>query len=168
VYDFVNGCNHGYKFCVIFCSRMRLNLSGMVLPTQGICTLGYTKIHKVAEHNFQHRFTVNVWCGVSGSNLTGSHVTEGLLTAPYYRTFLENELPLHLEDVPPATRRRMWLRHDGASPHFGKATTEFLNEDHEGTWIGRNGPVAWSAPSPDLTPLDFFVGLHDVECISRW
>jgi hypothetical protein len=31
------------------------------------------------------------------------HVTEECLTAPYDRNFLENELPLHLEDVPLAT-----------------------------------------------------------------
>ncbi|KAJ4451451.1 hypothetical protein ANN_02913 [Periplaneta americana] len=24
-------------------------------------------------------------------------------------------------------------------------------------WIGRNGPIAWTARSPDLTPLDFFL-----------
>jgi hypothetical protein len=27
--DFVNGCNKGYKFCPIFCSRVTLNLARM-------------------------------------------------------------------------------------------------------------------------------------------
>jgi hypothetical protein len=27
--------------------------------------------------------------------MTGPHVVEGRLTAPYYRNFLESELPLH-------------------------------------------------------------------------
>jgi hypothetical protein len=113
--------------------------------------------HEVAECHFQHRFSVNVWCGVLDSNLTGPRVIEGRLTAPYYSNFLENKLQLHLEDVPLATRRRMWLQHDGAHPHFGRAITEFLNEDYEARWIGRGGPLAWPARSPNLNPLDFFL-----------
>jgi hypothetical protein len=131
VYDFVNGCNHSYTFCVTFCSwmhtyihtfpgsnirndcrmwnnsykykSMRFNLPGMALPTQGIRTLGHTKTHEVAECNFQHRFSVNMWCGVVGNNLIGPRVIESRLTAPYYRNFPENGLPLHLENVLCAT-----------------------------------------------------------------
>jgi hypothetical protein len=43
VYHSVDDCNHGYKFWVTFRSRMRLNLPVMVLPTQGIRTLGHKK-----------------------------------------------------------------------------------------------------------------------------
>jgi hypothetical protein len=45
VYDFVNDCNHGYTLGATFCSRMRLCLSGMVLPAQGIRTLEHMQIH---------------------------------------------------------------------------------------------------------------------------
>jgi hypothetical protein len=43
-YDFVNGCNHDYKFCLTFCSRMRLSLLGFLLATQGIRTLKQNRI----------------------------------------------------------------------------------------------------------------------------
>lgn len=33
---------------------------------------------------------------------------------------------------------------------------EYLNSEYGNRWIGRGGPVAWPARSPDLTPLDFF------------
>jgi hypothetical protein len=88
--------------------------------------------------------------------MIGPHVIAERLTPPYYRTFLENELPLHLEIMPLATRRRMWLRYDGAPPHFGRAVTEFLNEDYEGRSMGRCEPVALPARSPDLISVDFF------------
>jgi hypothetical protein len=39
--DFVNGCNHSSTFC----SLMKLNLHGMILPTQGIFTLWCMKIY---------------------------------------------------------------------------------------------------------------------------
>jgi hypothetical protein len=45
IYDFVNGCNRGYGFHLTFCSQMRPSLPGLVLPTQGIHTLGHRKIH---------------------------------------------------------------------------------------------------------------------------
>jgi hypothetical protein len=60
--------------------------------------------HEVAEHYFQYHFSVNVWCGILGNNFVGPHFIEGLLTAVYYRDFLQNNLPLYLEDVLLATR----------------------------------------------------------------
>jgi hypothetical protein len=51
----------------------------------------------------------------------------------------------------------MRLKHDGASQDFSIEVTEFLEENYEGRWIGRNGPVAWPALSPDLNPLPFFL-----------
>lgn len=33
----------------------------------------------------------------------------------------------------------------------------FLNQRFNDHWIGRRGPVAWPARSPDLTKLDFFL-----------
>jgi hypothetical protein len=64
-----------------------------------IRTLRHTKIHKVEECHFPHRFSVTMFCGVLASNLTGAYVIEGCLTAPYNTNFLENELLLHFEDV---------------------------------------------------------------------
>jgi hypothetical protein len=66
-----------------------------------------------------------MWFGVLDNNLIGPHVVEERLTAPYCMNFLENKLPLHLEDVPIATRRRMWLQRDGTNPHFGRAERNF-------------------------------------------
>jgi hypothetical protein len=51
----------------------------------------------------------------------------------------------------------MWLQRDGASPHFDRQVTAFLNETFEGRWIGRNGPVAWRTRTPALNPIDFFL-----------
>jgi len=45
----------------------------------------------------------------------------------------------------------------GFSPHSGREVMEFFNENYEGRWIGRNGMVAWSAESRDMSPLDFFL-----------
>jgi hypothetical protein len=36
------------------------------------------------------------------------------------------------------------------------------DNNYEGKWIGRGGPVAWPPRSPDLTPSDFFMGLYEI------
>jgi hypothetical protein len=79
-----------------------------------------------------------MWCGVSGSTVTGPRFIEGRVAGPYYRNFLGNELPLYLGDTPLTRRGRMCQRHEVASPHFG---TEVLYENYEGRWIGKQWPV---------------------------
>jgi hypothetical protein len=35
-----------------------------------------------------------------------------------------------------------------------------MNNHFLGKWIGRNGPVAWPPPSPNLNPVDFYIWGH--------
>ena len=37
---------------------------------------------------------------------------------------------------------------------------QFLNRPFANKWIGRGGPIAWPARSPDLNPLDFHLSGH--------
>ena len=50
--------------------------------------------------------------------------------------------------------------HDGAPPHFSRVARQFLNRHFANKWIGRGGPVAWPARSPDFNPLDFHLWGH--------
>ena len=49
---------------------------------------------------------------------------------------------------------------DGAPAHFSRVAREFLNNNYTNRWIGRRGPIAWPARSPDLNPLDFYLWGH--------
>ncbi|EZA52871.1 hypothetical protein X777_07689 [Ooceraea biroi] len=51
----------------------------------------------------------------------------------------------------------MWFQHDGAPAHFSLNVRQYLDQRFLNRWIGRGGPVAWPARSPDLNPLDFFL-----------
>ena len=44
--------------------------------------------------------------------------------------------------------------------HFSRVARQFLNRHFANKWIGRGGPVAWPARSPDLNPLDFHLWGH--------
>lgn len=111
--------------------------------------------HAIVDSNFQYRFSVNVWCGVIDNQLIGPVVLPNRLTGAMYADFLENVFPPLLDDVPLATRMRMFFQHDGAPAHVTRQVTQYLNTIFPDRWIGRSGPVQWPPRSPDLTPLDY-------------
>jgi hypothetical protein len=106
--------------------------AGLCITTYAdLNTLERENTHAVVECNFQHRFSVNVWCRVLHNYLTGPHFIEGCLTSVQYRNFLQHELPLLLEDVPLASRVWMWIQHDGAPPHYGREVTTYQIDSFE-------------------------------------
>lgn len=121
--------------------------------------------HNVRRNNFQHRFAINVWCGIVGDHVVGPVVLPPRLTGHIYLQFLQNTLPGLLEDIPLETRNAMWYLHDGAPAHVTRQVRDFLNLSYPGRWIGLNGPVRWPARSPDLNPLDFYYWGHMKEIV---
>lgn len=113
--------------------------------------------HAIRRTNFQHRFSANVWAGIVNGILVGPFILPDRLTGDVYLDFLQNNLPVLLEDVPLNIRQAMWLLQDGAPAHFRREVREFLDIRYPNRWIGRNGPVAWPPRSPDLNPCDFFL-----------
>jgi len=108
---------------------MSLILFGMVLQTQRIRNLVNRKSKPCNTINFQQWFLVNLWCGVLGNKLTDwTHVIQGCYPPRILNFWGEKELPLYLEDMPLATRRRMCLKNERATPHFGRQKMEFFNK----------------------------------------
>jgi len=65
-----------------------------------------------------------------------------------------------LEEILLALRRNMWFHHDGTMAHFARQVREHLTATYKDRWIERGGPVAWPPRSPDLTPMEFFLGVQ--------
>lgn len=112
--------------------------------------------HQTRNARFQEEFSINVWLGICGDHLIGPHLLPSRLSGVSFLSFLENDLPGLLEDLPLALRQTMWFLLDGAPPHFAVAVRNWLNEHYRARWIGRNGAVDWSPRSPDLNMLDFY------------
>jgi hypothetical protein len=78
--------------------------------------------------------------------------------------FLQEVLPMLLEDVPLAIRHDMWFQNDGAPAHFSAQTQQHLTTQFPDRWLGRGGSVSWPARSPNL---NFFLWGHLKEVVYR-
>ena len=57
------------------------------------------------------------------------------------------------------------FQQDGATCHFALHIRPFLNLEFPNRWIGSGGPFSWLLHLPDLTPLNFFVGTCENNCV---
>jgi len=51
-----------------------------------------------------------------------------------------------------------YFQHDGATPHYHTHVRNFLIACFPGRWKGRKGSVDYPHRSPNLMPLDFYLG----------
>lgn len=110
--------------------------------------------HAIRESRSQKKFSINVWCGEFNGHLIGPYVLPNRLTGEIYLDFIQNILPVLLENE---NIERIIFQHDGAPPHFRLIVTEFLNQNFPGRWVGRGGPIPWPPTSPDFNIVDFFI-----------
>lgn len=104
----------------------------------------------------QHKFSVNVWCGIFDNKLVGPHILPHRLTGEVYLDFLENILPVLLDDENIDTGG-IYFQHDGAPPYYRLIVRNFLSDNFPNRWIGRGGPYGWPSRSCDFNPVDYYV-----------
>lgn len=111
----------------------------------------------------QTRFKLTVWCGLLNNRLVGPHFFEGNVDTDSYLDLLQDHLEQYVEEsgcgIP---FDEVILHQDGAPAHFALRTRCYLNQHFRRKWIGRCTQndlnlIRWSARSPDLNPLDFFL-----------
>jgi len=115
------------------------------------------KPHGTVESNYQHHFSINVWCVVNGDQMIGPYIFPRL-TGDIYTSFLQDEQPAVLENVPLQILWQMYYQHNGPPPHFSQVIRQYLNHNFPNRWIGRGGAQNWPPWSPDLNPLDYHMG----------
>lgn len=105
--------NVGILSNIIFTDEASFTRDG-INNTRNSHSWAHENPHEVIEHNFQNRFSVNVWAGILGGKLFGPKFLENRLTGEAYKHFLEDEIyNLIVEDVPLINRRNLWYQHDG-------------------------------------------------------
>lgn len=164
-----------YAHRVVFCRKMiqkwrrNQNFFNEVLwSDESACKKdGYLNLHNIhswqlanphekKEDRSQYQFKINLWTGIFNGQIIGPVELPAVLNGTNYLHFLENDLPVLLEDTSLALRRRMWFQQDGCPAHYARQVREHLSNTFPERWIGRLGPILWPPRSPDLNPLDFF------------
>jgi hypothetical protein len=113
--------------------------------------------HGTVKSNYQHHFSINVWCGVIGDQLIGPNIFPQCLTGDIFANFLQDELPALLENVPLQTWQQMFYQHDGAQPHCSLVLRQYLNHEFPNQWIGHGSEQNRPPQSLDLNLLDYHV-----------
>lgn len=169
------------EFCEIFmrhCDENPNFLNSVVFSDEAtFCLSGSVNRHNCRywarenPHWMQTKHTqrpqkINVWVGIVRGRFIGPYYFRGNLTAERYLEHLRMAVlpdllaafpdPNNGENLDPS----IWFQQDGAPPHYGLTVRRFLDNQFEGRWIGRRGPMEWPPRSPDLTPLDFFLWGH--------
>lgn len=99
---------------------------------------------------------VNVWCTMSKTQIIGLYFFEdGTINQHNYLQLLKNYLQPTLQKK--RLVKKAIFQQDGAPAHFSRQVRAWLDENFNGRWIGRGGPISWTPRSPNLTPLDFFL-----------
>ena len=75
-----------------------------------------------------------------------------------YHYMLSNYVLPQLQQRP--DYRLVIFMQDRTPPHYANSVKDLLNTLPVG-WIGRRDTIKWAPKSPDLTPLDFFVGCYE-------
>lgn len=113
--------------------------------------------HWFREVDCQHVWKVNVWCGIIDDKIIGPIFLEHNLNGARYASLLEEDLHDWLDELPLRYQDGMWFQQDGCPAHTSRAARTVLNRMFPGRWIGKYGPIAWPARSPDLTVLDYYL-----------
>ena len=92
-----------------------------------------------------------VRCDLSSNGLLGHYFFDETVTSSTYRKMIVDYA------WPQLQHKRFYFQYDAAAPHYSVIVRGWLDEKFSGGWIGRHGPFDWPAPSPDLTPCDFFL-----------
>ena len=148
--------NPGYLKKIVFTDESTFSVHGEV--NRHNCRIWATENPHVTFEKPRVSPKTQVWCAVHYSQIVGPYFfEEPTVTGANYLECLRTFAIPQIRQIPNVDE----FQQDGAPPHWSLNVRDYLDATFPDAWIGRGGPTAWPARSPDITPLDFFfVGLH--------
>lgn len=113
--------------------------------------------HVYVEKATQNKAGVMLWVGLIKDHIIGPFFFDGSVNGDIYLQLLQTQVLPELRAVMGEDEEFVIFQQDGASAHYSTKVRDWLNAKFEDRWMGRLGPIAWPARSPDLTPLDFWL-----------
>ena len=96
---------------------------------------------------------ITVWAAKSSNGIIGPFVFDASVTGERYLNMLQTYFFPKIQQ-----QEDIYFQEDGTPAHYAQCVHEWLDINFNDKWIGRRGPFEWPAPSPDLSPMDFFYG----------
>uniref|UniRef100_A0A8D8XBS9 Transposase n=1 Tax=Cacopsylla melanoneura TaxID=428564 RepID=A0A8D8XBS9_9HEMI len=127
------------------------HLSGYVNKQN--CRFWGTENPRICHEEPLHSLKVTVWCGVYAGKLISPYFFQDDVgnTVNVNRAMVNEFLLPQLDEL---GLENMWFQQDGATTH---TAIDLLKQAFPGRLISRFGDIHFSARSPDLTVLDFFL-----------
>jgi hypothetical protein len=113
----------------------------------------YLWAQKILKRGYQVGFGVNVWDGIVGF-LSATRLVICIKTWRISGNCSTSTVWRR------SVRQRLRFQHDKSLVYCGKCVRQWLNLTYPGRCTWRRGPNTWPPPSPDLTPMDFFLCKH--------
>ena len=95
-----------------------------------------------------------MWAAITADGLIEPVILRDTVNAERNIEALEDNPVPSLRDID--RDQEMIFMQDGAARPYATAVRHFLNNELQGRWLGRGGPLEWPARSCDITPCDFF------------
>ena len=146
--------NPGYLKKIVFTDESTFSVHGEV--NRHNCRIWATENPHVTFEKPRVSPKTQVWCAVHYSQIVGPYFfEEPTVTGANYLECLRTFAIPQIRQIPNVDE----FQQDGAPPHWSLNVRDYLDATFPDAWIGRGGPTAWPARSPDITPLDFFCGV---------
>ena len=134
----------------------------------GVVNKWNTRYYSLSDPSFTvekplHSPKVCVWVGVTRDRIFGPYFFTddeeqcANVDASGYKRMLENWLHSQLQRFELFEDVSLFFQQDGVIPNTSKVACESLRGIFPGKLISRRGNIHWSARSPDLKPLDFYL-----------
>jgi hypothetical protein len=119
-------CDPGFLEHILWSDKAAFTREGVFNSRNGQVWVQHNP-HVTCEWGHQVHWSINMWVGIIGNCVVGSYLLPDRLNGPAYCVFLQEMLPVLLEDVPLAVQHDMWFQHDGVPAHFSAQTQQHLN-----------------------------------------
>jgi len=99
---------------------------------------------------------VTVWGALSSEGVLGPVFFDGTVDGNNYLNMMRDMVVPQLRTR--ANFTELYFQQDGATPHYALLVWNYLDNIFPLHWFGQGDSIDWLPRSPDLTPMDFFLG----------
>jgi hypothetical protein len=112
-----------------------------IVSTHNIHPWAHDNLHFMRKRDCQVCWSLDLWAGLLGDSIKSLYLLPECFTAATKDVFVDETLPVLLEDVALAIREHMWCQNNNEPPHYRHHAHNLTDNNFQGRWISRVGQV---------------------------